>query len=261
MNKNSIATFLASGDVVNIDITVLKADVNIVSTPQPRLGIAYGKGLQPVITERDGRITLQQGRSAFSKLRHPVLTISVPECNVPDVKISAERGKVTISGGIFGDACVKGKNICARIDRAAFENLQLQADELDMAADDITVRNLANARAFEGRVMFDNAFCKRADCHVIKGNIGMLGSECDSAILNSDEGNISALLPGMESDYTLMVSGASLSGRPEGKTSGGKCLRARAAKGCVLVDFENAPRVEGRGELLGGALNAGKVNA
>ena len=101
--------------------------------------------------------------------------------------------------------------------------------------------------------MLEGAYYKRADCHVKRGNIGLCGSECDFAILSSDEGNISAIMPGKESDYTLAVSGAALSGaKLSGEnTAGAKSLRARAAKGCVLLDFENAPRFDERAELLG----------
>lgn len=252
MNKKNLPAFSALEDVVKIDIQVFRATVNIVSTSEPRLKIEYEKGLCPVIEESAGIIKLSQKKTMFFRLRHPSVTVHVPECNVPDVNITAESGKVVISGGIFGDACVKGKNIHARIDSAAFENLKLQANELDVAADEITVKNLADARAEDGRVMLDNAYCKRADCHVKKGNIALCGSECSSAILNSDEGNISAIMPGSECDYDLNVSGAALSGAKLTGESlhGGKTLRARAAKGCVLLDFENAPRY-GREELFG----------
>ena len=245
--------FAATADVLKIDIKVFNADIKIVSTAEPRLRMEYSGSLRPTVEEREGVVALIQNKTLFCRLKHPVLNVYVPECNVPDVNISAERGKVSITGGIFGDACVKGINIHARIIGAAFENLQLKADELDVAAGEITVKNLANARAEDGRVMLEGAFCKRADCHVKKGNIGLCSSECDTAILNSEEGNISAILPGKESDYTLAVSGASLCGaKLSGENAaGGKSLRAHAAKGCVLLDFENVPRFDERAELLG----------
>ena len=253
MKKRNLQLFAATADVLKIDIEVFNAEVRIVSTSEPRLCMEYSAGLRPAIEEREGAVVLRQGKTLFYRLKHPSLTVHVPECLVPDINITAERGKVTITGGIFGDACVKGKNIHARIDGAAFENLQLKADELDMTADEITVKNVANARAEGGRVMLEGAYCKRADCHVKRGNIGLCGSECDFAILSSDEGNISAIMPGKESDYTLAVSGAALSGaKLSGEnTAGAKSLRARAAKGCVLLDYENAPRFDERAELLG----------
>ena len=140
MKKRNLQLFAATADVLKIDIEVFNAEVRIVSTSEPRLCMEYSAGLRPAIEEREGAVVLRQGKTLFYRLKHPSLTVHVPECLVPDINITAERGKVTISGGIFGDACVKGKNIHARIDGAAFENLQLKADELDMTADEITVK-------------------------------------------------------------------------------------------------------------------------
>ena len=170
----------------------------------------------------------------------------VPECTVPDANINMHCGSVTISGGIYNDVTVRGGAIKAAITSATFENLHINADELDVSADDITVKNIANAIAHDGRVEIDKAYCKNAECRVKRGNIGICSSTCDFAVLNSGEGNIAASMLGRESDY-LVARNGDVSGREN--ASSDKCIKACAAKGSVVIDFENAPRFNEAEEL------------
>ena len=230
-------TFRAKADVIKIDCGVLNADVNIVAANVPNLYIEYTKNLIPHFAEGDGVVTVRQLKSTFWKLKHPSLTIYVPECCVPDMTIDIKVGALKIEGGIYNDVEVRGTKVDADIEGAAFENLKLNADKLDVSTNGITVKNLGSAVADDGRVALDKSFCKMADCRIKNGNIGLSCSACDYAILTADKGNIAANMRGKESDYTIALDGAAVSGR-ENVSESGKTIRARAANGSVVLDFD-----------------------
>ena len=171
MKKRNLQLFAATADVLKIDIEVFNAEVRIVSTSEPRLCMEYSAGLRPAIEEREGAVVLRQGKTLFYRLKHPSLTVHVPECLVPDINITAERGKVTITGGIFGDACVKGKNIHARIDGAAFENLQLKADELDMTAEVCDIFDTSTYEYPDFIITLHVCLCRRLSDYSLKEHV------------------------------------------------------------------------------------------
>ncbi len=248
MKNKKFAAFRANGDVAKIDIDLTGAAVTVTSTAEPELYIEYSKGLRPVFCERDGAVTVKQRGGLFAKLRRPVINVYVPECTVPDLCIDAERGNIYIDGGIFGDAAITGGMMSVKIDGAIFENLRIEAAELDVCAGGMTVKNLANTIAADGRVEIEKTFCKKAECRLKKGNIGLCGAACDFAVLNSEDGSIYANMLGSESDYTIALDAAAVSGC--GNTYGGdKFIRARAAKGNIVLDFEHAPRFDEAEEL------------
>ena len=244
MNKTrKFSAYRAKSDAVKIDIGALCADVTIVPTESAKLYIEYTKNLFPHFAESDGIVTLRQIKGPFWKFKRPTVIVHVPECTVPDLRVDIVKGTVFVCGGIYNDAYVYGKELKAEISGATFENLQVKADELDVSADAITVKNLAGAHADGGRVEIDKAFCKKAECRVKKGNIGLCNSSCDFAVLNSEEGNIAASMLGNESDYTIELTGAAVSGN-DNLSSSGKSIKARAARGSVVLDFANAPRYD-----------------
>ncbi len=248
LNFKKTAVFRAAADIAEIYINTTNAEINIVSTAEPNLYIEYSKNLRPIISETDGKVALKQRKSLTSSFLRPFFTVYVPECNVPDVTLTAEKCNLKINGGIYNDAVISGREIRAEINSAAFENLKIKADELDVSADGILVKNLSSALAADGRVEIDKAFCKKAECRVKKGNIGLCNSACDFAVLNSEEGNIAASMLGCESEYTIALDGAAVSGKDNLSTSG-KSIRARAAKGSVVLDFSNPPRFNEAEEL------------
>lgn len=237
MKTRKFMTFHAKADVIKIDCGVLYADVKVVSANVPNLYIEYTRNLLPHFAEGDGIVTVRQLKSPFWKLKHPALTIYVPECFVPDMTISIREGSLKIEGGIYNDVEVRGGQIVAAIESAAFENLKLNADKLDVSTDGITVKNLGSAVADDGRVALDKSFCKMADCRIKRGNIGLSCSTCEYALLTADEGNIAANMRGNEEEYTIDLDGAAVSGR-ENFSGSGKTIRARAANGSVVLDFE-----------------------
>ena len=239
MKNRKFLTFRARADVIKIDCGVLNADVNIVAANVPNLYIEYTKNLLPHFAEGDGVVTVRQLKSPFWKLKHPALTIYVPECCVPDMTIDIRAGALKIEGGIYNDVEVRGTEVVAGIEGAAFENLKLNAEKLDLSTDGITVKNLGSAVADDGRVELDKSFCKMADCRIKKGNIGLSCSTCDYALLTAEEGNIAANMRGNEQDYTIALDGAAVSGR-ENVSESGKTIRARAAKGSVVLDFDSS---------------------
>ena len=224
---------------MKIDCGVLNADVNVFTANIPHLYIEYTKNLLPHFAEADGIVTIRQLKSPFWKLKHPSLTIHVPECCVPDMTIDIHAGTLKIGGGIYGDVEVRGAEVVADIEGATFENLKLNAEKLDVSTDGITVKNLGSAVADDGRVELDKTYCKMADCRIKKGNIGLSCSTCEYAILTADEGNIAAYMRGNAQDYTINLDGAAVSGMKNVSESG-KTIRARAAKGSVVLDFEAA---------------------
>ena len=238
MKNRKFLTFRAKADVIKIDCGVLNADVNIVTSNVPHLYIKYTKNLKPHFAEGDGVITVRQLKSMFWKLKHPSLTIYVPECCVPDMTIDIRSGALKIKGGIYNDADVRGGHVVAAIEGAVFENLKLTAERLDLSTNGITVKKLGSAVADDGRVELDKSFCKMADCRIKKGNIGLSCSTCEYAMLTAEEGNIAANMRGNEQDYTIDLEGAAVSGR-ENVSASGKAIRARAAKGSVVLDFDN----------------------
>ena len=246
MNIKKLRTIAAKGDVFEIDIDIFNADMEMVSTEKPALFIQFSKGFRPTFKERDGKVSISQKKTLFGRIKRPSVTVYVPECTVPDANINMHCGSVTISGGIYNDVTVRGGAIKAAITAATFENLHINADELDVSADDITVKNIANAIAHDGRVEIDKAYCKKAECRVKRGNIGICSSTCDFAVLNSGEGNIAASMLGRESDY-LVARNGDVSEREN--ASSDKCIKACAAKGSVVIDFENAPRFNEAEEL------------
>lgn len=247
-NFRKHAAFRANADVVEINLDTINADINILSSSETNLYIEYSKNLRAKITEADGIVSLKQGKSLFNSFRRPLLTVYVPECNVPDINIVADRTNLKIGGGIYKDANILGREIRAVINSAAFENLKIKADALDVSADGILVKNLSSALAADGRVEIDKAFCKKAECRVKRGNIGLCNSACDFAVLNSEDGNIAACMLGCESEYTIDLDGAAVSGKDNLSTSG-KSIRARAARGSVVLDFTNPPRFNEAEEL------------
>lgn len=248
MKNKKFASFHAEGDVIKIDIDLAGAAVTVKSTAEPELYIEYSKGLRPVFCERDGAVTVKQRGGLFAKLKRPAINVYVPECTVPDLCISAERGSIDIEGGIFGDAAITGGRVGVKINGAIFENLRIEAAELDVCAGGMTVKNLANTIAADGRVEIEKTFCKKAECRLKKGNIGLCGAACDFAVLNSDDGNIYANMLGCESDYTIALDAAAVSGC-KNATGGDKFIRARATKGSIVLDFEHAPRFDEAEEL------------
>ena len=220
MKMKKLRTITASGDACEINIDTFNADIEIISTADPVLSIKFSGSLRPHFTEKDGRISVLQKKTLLSRIVRPCRNIA-------------------INGGIYNDTVIRGGEIKAQLSGATFENLQVKADALDVSAENMTVKNIANTLAGDGRVEIDKTFCKKAECRVKKGNIGICNSSCDYAILNSDEGNIAASMLGCESDYTVALNG-NICGKKGGNPA--KCIKARAAKGSVVLDFENGPR-------------------
>lgn len=239
MKMKKLRTITASGDACEINIDTFNADIEIISTADPVLSIKFSGSLRPHFTEKDGRISVSQKKTLLSRIVRPCLKIFVPECTVPDVNVNMQTGNIAINGGIYNDTVIRGGEIKAQLSGATFENLQVKADALDVSAENMTVKNIANTLAGDGRVEIDKTFCKKAECRVKKGNIGICNSSCDYAILNSEEGNIAASMLGCESDYTVALNG-NICGKKGGNPA--KCIKARAAKGSVVLDFENGPR-------------------
>lgn len=243
MKNRRFATYRAKADVVKVDIGAYCADVTVVSSEGQRLYIEFSKNLFPHFAESDGIVTLRQLKGPLWRVKRTEIIVHVPECTVPDVRIDVLKGKVEFKDGIYNDADIYGRQVKAAIFNSTFENLTIKADELDVCAGGITVKNLANAFAADGRVEIDAAFCKKAECRVKKGNIGFCNSACDFALLNSEEGNIAASMVGKESDYTISLAGAAVSGN-ENLSSSGKSIKARAARGSVVLDFNKPAHAE-----------------
>ena len=229
----------ASADVANIDIGAYCADVTVAASDSDELYIEHSKSFALTLTERDGKICLHESKDPLWRLRHSEIIVHVPACIVPDMNIRIFSGSIKIESGMYNDVQLSGKFVKAEIFNSTFENLTVKADELDVCAGGITVKNLANALAADGRVEFDKTFCKKAECRVKKGNIGLCNSACDFAVLNSDEGNIAASVVGQESDYTISLKGARVCGT-NNHSSSGKFIKARADRGSVVLDFYNA---------------------
>ncbi len=239
MLNRRMATYRAKADVVKIDLGVFCADIDIVSEEIEKLYIEYSKNFEPHFAENDGIVTLRQLKGPFWRVKRTKITVHVPESSLPDVRADIFRGNISINGGFYNDVTIYGKQLKASCFDATFENLTIKADELDVCADGITVKNLANALAADGRVEFDKTFCKKAECRVKKGNIGLCNSGCEFALLNSEEGNIAASMVGNESDYTISLTGAAVSGKENLSTSG-KSIKAHAARGSVVLDFNKS---------------------
>lgn len=248
MNQENMATYRANGEVVAIDISAFRADVKIVPCEGAEIYIKYPRRLAAEITEDNGKLTMRRRGGPLAEVLPANIELCVPGCTVPDMNVNVSKGRVEISDGIYGDVLVSGGKIHAVLFGATFENLTLKADKLDVCARDITVKNLANAMAADGRVEINGAFCKKAECRVKKGNIGLCDSACDFALLNSDEGNIAASMVGRESDYTVSLKGAAVSGR-ECHSSSGKSIKARAARGCVVFGFNKPAHEDEYGEV------------
>ena len=225
--KKNFLTYRVQTDVLNIEIGAINAEINVVSTTEPVLFIEYTKAFAPSFDEAAGKVTLTQKKKAFSRFKVASATVYVPEYNVPDVRIVTERGKLCISGGIYGDVQAHASKLKAEINAATFENLMIKADELDVSAGEITVKNIANTLAADGRVEIDKAF----------------------AVLNSENGNIAANILGCESDYTVNLAGAAVSGK-DNLSASGRSIRASAMRGSIVLDFENGPKFDERFENL-----------
>ena len=247
--KKNFLTYRVQTDVLNIEIGAINAEINVVSTTEPVLFIEYAKAFAPSFNEAAGKVTLTQKKKAFSRFKVASATVYVPECNVPDVRIVTQRGKLCISGGIYGDVQAHASKLKAEINAATFENLMIKADELDVSAGEITVKNIANTLAADGRVEIDKAFCRRAECRVKKGNIGLCNYSCDFVVLNFENGNIAANILGCESDYTVNLAGAAVSGK-DNLSASGRSIRASAMRGSIVLDFENGPKFDERFENL-----------
>lgn len=243
MNMKKLANYFAHGEVNAVHIDAYGAHINVKSTANAELCIQYTKSFRPAFAEKEGTLEIKQNKVLFAGARHPEITVLVPESMVPDINISLTKGGIAIEGGFYGDATVAGKQLKVSAKHAAFENLSVKADELDVSAEGITVKNLANALAKGGRVAIDKTFCKKAECRIKKGNIGVCNSACDFAVLNSEDGNIAASLLGRESDYTIELEGAAVSGN-DNLSESGKSIKARAARGSVVLDFTDAPRYD-----------------
>lgn len=240
MNMKKLANYFAHGEVNAVHIDACGAQINVKSTAKAELCIQYSKSFRPTLAESEGTLEIRQNKVLFARTRRPEITVFVPESMVPDVNISLAKGGVAIDGGFFGDVTVAGKMLKVSVKHATFENLYVKADELDISAEGITVKNLANALAKGGRVEIDKTFCKKAECRIKKGNIGLCNSACDFAVLNSEDGNIAASMLGCENDYTIELEGAAVSGK-DNLSASGKSIRARAARGSVVLDFAEAP--------------------
>lgn len=240
MKSRKNLTFCSKADVSEIHCGVISADINIVGTSKGGLRIEYSKSFSPYFTEKDGVVTLKQQKIPFLKHRRPVVTIYVPDCYVPDIRIDAERSNVKVDGGIFNDAGICGKEIKCELNGATFHDLEIKADHLDVSTGDITVRNMANTVASDGRVEFDKTFCKNATCRVKKGNIGLSCTDCEYAVLNTEEGNIAACMQGDESDYSIDLECPALSIKRDTSRFAKKTIRARTLSGNVVLDFEKS---------------------
>ena len=236
MNIKKFAAYRAKADVVKIDISAFCAEVAVVASEGDKLYIEHSKKFFPHFAENDGTVTMRQLKGPFWNQKRTTIIVHVPECAVPSMNVNILKGNIKIDGGIYGDVQLGGKQLKAEVYNSTFENLTIKADELDVCADGITVKNLANATAADGRVEFDKTFCKKAECRIKKGNIGLCNSACDFALLNSDEGNIAASMVGAESDYTISLKGAAVSGK-NNHSSSGKSIKARAERGSVVLDF------------------------
>ena len=162
MNMKKLANYFAHGEVNAVHIDACGAQVNVKSTAKAELCIQYSKSFRPTLAESEGRLEIRQNKVLFARARRPEITVFVPESMVPDVNISLAKGGVAIDGGFFGDVTVAGKMLKVSVKHATFENLYVKADELDISAEGITVKNLANALAKGGRVEIDKTFCKKA---------------------------------------------------------------------------------------------------
>ncbi|MCD7729137.1 MAG: DUF4097 domain-containing protein [Clostridia bacterium] len=237
MKHKKIKTYRAKADVIKIDCSVYDAQITFTTTSRPQLVIEYSKNLMPHFAEGDGVVTLRQLKRPFLKLHAPEINFLIPECNVPSLVLRMQNGSVTLADTIFGDVEINGGDIKTQVSGCTFENLAVKAKDLDISANDITVKNLANALADGGRVEIENSFCKKTECRMKNGNIGVSCSTCDFTVLDAGSGTVTANMVGNEKDYTIALEGASVIGK-ENISESGKSFRARST-GSVVVDFSS----------------------
>lgn len=226
----------AKADVVKIDMDAEEADISICPTSGARLIIEHTKNIKTQYTERDGMVTFSRLKKRLLSIKTPRITIYVPECNVPSLTLKLTKGTVTVNHVMLNDAYIYGDNLKVNITGASLENIAVKAKELDITADDITVKNLANAIADGGRVEIDNSFCKKTECRLKNGNIGVSCSTCEYTVLDAGGGTVTADMVGNEKDYTIELDGASVIGE-ENIAESGKSFKARSTAGSVLVNF------------------------
>ncbi|MCD8040656.1 MAG: DUF4097 family beta strand repeat-containing protein [Clostridia bacterium] len=236
MKEKKLKTYRAKADVIKIDCSVLDAEINFTPTSRPALVIEFSKNLKPHFAEGDGVVTLRQLKKPLFQLHPPVVNFLIPECSVPDLTLRMQNGSLTMNGIIFNDVDINGDDIKTEISGCTFENIAVKAKDLDISAEEITVKNLANTVADDGRVEIDKSFCKKTECRMKNGNIGVSCSTCEFTVLDAGNGSVAANMVGNEKDYTINLEGASVTGK-ENISESGKSFRARSATGSVVVDF------------------------
>jgi hypothetical protein len=239
MEKNK-KIYNVQTDISSITFDLYGACVCIRSTTEKYLALELSKNALIHIANTQGDLFIKQNKRLLARFRKkPVLTLFVPEHLLPSIQINGNDTLLTLSGGIYRSLELYSVTGEVKLSGAAFETVDIKGDNLNICADNLTVKSGLLCNIQSGETLLENCFATHTECRNKCGNVGVVNLTCKDNLFEAEHGNVTASIVGNKDDYNLTFAtreGTCNMESDEGKTCTG-ALKAFTYKGNIYVDF------------------------
>lgn len=168
-----------------------------------------------------------------------VITVNVPEHVVPSLSLTGNFVRLCVDEGIYGDLSLNGVQCELVLTNCAFASLQVTVSKLDALISEATIKQNMHFQVEKGQLIAEKCFTQIADCHLKKGNMGLINLSGSDFTFETESGNITLTLAGYEEEYnTLIRVKSGTSNKPSMQNEGAqKSVKAFSENGNVLLDF------------------------
>ncbi len=197
-------TFTAQNDIVNVDVSLFSADMQIVSCLEPFHITATG-GVYS-FEEHDGFITLKRKYTPLATLTRAKITVYTPESSIIDASLRLKNSTLNVENGIYGNFSINSERCKTQLNGAAFSNLGILGKYSQFECADVTVKQTLHSRTEFSNLISRQGFITNLNhTSLHMGNVGVWGTNFSYCSVAVDYGNVQVALLDTEAEYKLTV--------------------------------------------------------
>lgn len=237
--KEKILNYTVETDVTDINCDLQNATVIIAEAADGIFRVEYPHCDDISIGNGENSIFIVQRKRGLFFQAAKKIVISVPAHTVPSVKINGKNCALEIAEGIYGQLCINADGANINLCDCALESAEISGGEVNARVYGATVKGTLLVQAERGNLLIENAFAKRAECRIKRGNIGLVNLNCKDCAFDTRKGNINAAITGAEEKFnTTIVTREGTANRASAKRDGADgAFQAYADRGNIMLEF------------------------
>lgn len=244
--KEKIFIYSIDTDVNSIELNLTNAGVEICEAADEKFYIEYPNAKNIFAANDENGIIIHQGKCGFFSRPHQNFKIYVPAHTVPSLKIFGKDVELLVNNGIYGDLTFTAEGGNVSLYDCVFESAEISGGDINVHVAGSTVKSSFVSQTDKGDALMENAFFKRAEVRIKRGNIGVVNVNCKDCAFDTQKGNIMANLAGNEESFTTsLVTREGVANRESASAKDGADgnFHAYTKKGNIVLDFMNEPQV------------------